>query len=639
MSGLVAIVSRDPAQRARGEAALATLDHVVGYELEHAEADGAWLGVCGHPRSVSLAQPADAGGEHLAAAVTVIFAGDLLNRRRLARELGVAESSSPAAVAAAASVRWGAGLFDRLEGAFALVVHDATSGLTLAGSDPCCVAPLYAFRVGNDVLVASEAKAFMAHPRFRARLDRQALGELLSFGQALSGRPLFAGVMGLPHGAHFEIAARSLKVVRHWDARDRTAPTLRGSAYVDRLQAVVDEVTSEAFSDDGVALPLTGGLDSRLFAAGAPLDRGVLAVTFGAPTDHDCALAARVAAARGLPHRILPLDPGYVARFAAETVWLAEGRLNPVGNITGSLMDLLRPACAFVSGAGAAAGRHFGRSRMLVPDWAWDHAGDVDFERFFATRVKQYGLPWERIPHLVRGGAELRESAVQGRLRILAATRGLPAVDRQDLYTVQERERFGQTGLALADIWVPVRAPMLTRRWIEAMLDGVPAERIDDRARLRLVARLDRRVAAVPWSLTRLPLPASARLVEALRVAGAVSRRRLKTSQGVSGPQDGAVLAPSGSGGGVMSRLQHRLYRHGDSRDEWLRGPSRSLAEDVLLSPRVADHGIFDPGTVRGLVAEHMAGGALGAALGIILQVELWQRFFEDGDEPPATRR
>ena len=87
-----------------------------------------------------------------------------------------------------------------------------------------------------------------------------------------------------------------------------------------------------------------------------------------------------------------------------------------------------------------------------------------------------------------------------------------------------------------------------------------------------------------------------------------------------------------------MSALQHRLYRHGDSRGAWLRGPSRDFVEDVLLSPRLGDHGVFDPIAVRALVAEHMAGGPLGSTLGLILQVELWQRFFEDGDEPPAVR-
>jgi len=111
---------------------------------------------------------------------------------------------------------------------------------------------------------------------------------------------------------------------------------------------------------------------------------------------------------------------------------------------------------------------------MLIPDWNWDHAGDVDFERCFATRVKQSGLPWDRMPSLVLGGRELREAAVGHRLEILRSTRGRTAVERQDLYIVQEHERSGQTGLTMADLYVQARAPLLTRRWIEAMLAGRP---------------------------------------------------------------------------------------------------------------------------------------------------------------------
>jgi hypothetical protein len=455
----------------------------------------------------------------------------------------------------------------------------------------------------------------------------------MCFGQPLAGKPLFAGVRGLPHGAHAEVdAAGEISVIRHWDVRRLPQSSLRGAAYLDRLEEVFRELAAEAYDDHGVLLPLTGGLDSRMFAAAAPLDRGVSTLTFGSPEDHDCALAARVAAVHGLPHSVSPLDPSYVSTYGPEAVWLLEGRLSPVGNITGSLMDRLRPATAFISGAGAAAGRHFWRSRMLVPDWAWDHAADGEFERLFTSRVMQFGLPMSSIPGLLVDGSELQAAAEAERGRILASTRGRPAVDRQDLYVVQEGERFGQTGLMIADLWVQTRAPLLTRRWVEAMLAGVLSERVDDLARVRLVTRLDARVAAVPWSLTRLPLPVSAHVLRALRVAGMVARRRVE-------PRSAGDGSAHGRGGGMLHAVQHRLYRHGDRRDDWLRGPSRAFVEDVLLSPRLADHGVFRPDAVKALVAEHMAGGPLGSQLGLLLQVELWQRFFEDGAPPPVVRR
>jgi len=653
VSGLVAVFSPDPEVRTFGSDALSDLASADGYVTQTLETAEAWFGVRGWPDAVSLHIDGDPGSP----AVVVAFSGDLLNAPVLRRELALPATAEAAQVVAAAYAASGAAAVMRLEGAFAFVLHDVAARRILAASDHCCIQPLHAVRLGDDVLFASEAKAFLRHPRFTARLDREALGELVVLGQTLSGRPLFEGVFALPHGAHFEVDDRGLHTVRHWDAAGLPRGTLRGEAYVDRLADAVTEIAALAYGDDGVCLPLTGGLDSRLLAALAPADREVTAVTFGDPGDDDVRLAVRIALSRGLPHRTSPLEPAYVARFGADTVWSLEGRLSPVANITGGLMPRLSPARFFVSGAGAAAGRHFFRSDMLVPNWGWNHASDDEFERVWPVRQWRSGLPPARVAELFAQGDELYACGDARRLAVLRRTRGLPAVDRQDLMYVQERERMGQAGLALADRWVRARAPLLTRGWVEAMLDGAPEERIDDRARLRLVTRLDPAVARVPWALTHLSLPASIHLVSALRAVGSLTRRRLHVPETAEGA---ALAAGAGSRGDVtatqvctdalkatgvragaaahsaLKRVQHLAYSHVDARDEWLRGPSRGFVEEVLLSPRVAEHGVLEPAAVRTLVAEHMAGAGHANAIGLLLTVELWQRYFEDGERPAA---
>ncbi len=635
MSGLVAVFSPDPAVRALGPAALGDLVSIDGYVTQSIETTEGWLGVVGWPDAVCVRE----GGGDGSPGVAVAFSGDLLNARALKRELALPATASAARVVAAGYAAWGVEALSRFEGAFAFVLRDAVARRTVASCDPCCVQPLQAIRLGTDVLFASEAKAFGRHPRFVARLDREALGELLVLGHTVSGRPLFAGVLGLPHGSHFEVDDGGLRSVRHWDVAASPRGRLRGEAYVERLADAAVELAALAYGDEGVTLPLTGGLDSRLFAALAPVGAGVSAVTFGDPADDDVSLAARVALARGLPHRTSPLEPAYVARFGGGAVWALEGRLSPVGNITGGLMPRLLPARFFVSGAGAAAGRHFFRSDMLIPNWAWNHASDEEFERAWPSRQWRSGLPDERIVELFVDGGELSRCGNANRLKALRTTRGLPAVDRQDLMYVQERERMGQAGLVIADSWVRARAPLLTRRWVEAMLDGAPEERIDDRARLRLVARLDRAVARVPWSLTHLPLPASVHVVTGLRVVGSATRRRLRTPAA----GDDATAARRGAARGrrlvslarvARARVQHVAYTHVDARDAWLRGPSRAFVEDVLLSPRVAEHGVLEPAATGALVREHMAGAAHANALGLLLTIELWQRYFEDGERP-----
>jgi len=73
----------------------------------------------------------------------------------------------------------------------------------------------------------------------------------------------------------------------------------------------------------------------------------------------------------------------------------------------------------------------------------------------------------------------------------------------------------------------------------------------------------------------------------------------------------------------------------------WFRGRWRDLLTEFVLGDRARERGIFDADEVGRLVGEHVAGRAEhGARLWALLNFELWQRRFLDGeDEVPAVRR
>lgn len=217
VSGLVAIRSSDPDVLARGPAALDLLRHAGACERHEAQAGGLWLGVCGRPTEISIAEADDApaaGHERLLAAVS----GEIANHTALRRELGLPGDPSAADLALAAYRAWGRDLFSRLEGIFALVVADPGHDLILTGPDPYGVAYLHVTRLGPDILISTEAKAFLADPRFRVRPDEIAFSSLVALGHDF-GRGLFAGVDAAPQGCHFEIQAGAVTTVRHWEPR------------------------------------------------------------------------------------------------------------------------------------------------------------------------------------------------------------------------------------------------------------------------------------------------------------------------------------------------------------------------------------------------------------------------------------
>jgi len=634
MSGLIAIRSADPDVVARGPAALDLLCHTGASERREVQAEGLWLGVCGRPAEISVAETEDAahdgGHERLYAAV----AGEIANHATVRRELGMSRDASPAELALAACRTWRRDLFVHLEGIFALVVVDPGSDLVLAGPDPYGVTYLHVARLGRDTLISTEAKAFLIDPRFRVKPDEVAFSSLVALGHEF-GRGLFADVDAAPQGCHFEIEDGAVRTVRHWEPRDSLG-ALSGRAYVGRLRETVGELAAEAFGDGAPLLPLTGGLDSRLLAAARPPGASFKAITFGTMKDSDCLRAMQIAEACGMPHQAIPFEPDYVARHAAATTWVTEGRLTPAENTTGFQMAPLADRDYFVSGVDCGLGRRFSKAKTAFPDWSLVAPDNPAFDAWLMLRFSRSGMSAEEA-ELAFGShaAQVRDPGIAALSDYIGGTRGLCGVDRLDLYFVGGRARGWRcSGLDLAAVWVTPRAPFFNRRWIQAVLSGAPAERLDDLPRLRLIRDLDPAVARVPWVMTRLPLRESRYVVEALR---RTSRLRRVRPAGA-----GTGSAPSSRKTALTKRYMatakgayHRFYAYGDHRDQWLRTASRAYLEDVLLSDRCLERGFADPRGVRTLVDQHMAGKDHTLALSILLGIELWHRLFVDGERPP----
>ena len=546
----------------------------------------------------------------------------------------------------AAYRRWDDGLFLHLEGNFALVVHDAHAGRTLAGPDSYGVTYLHVLRLGDDVFIATEVKAFLTEPRFRPRLDPEATSCIVALGHEF-GRGLFAGVEAVPQGHHLVVDGDVVRTVRHWDARDALG-SLRGPDYAERLHAAIEELAAEAFAGGDSLLPLTGGLDSRLLAAARPAGADVHAFTFGRMADADCLRAGQIARACGMPHRVIPFETDYVARHAAGTVWLTEGRLTPAENTTGLQMPLLAGYGHLVSGVDCGVGRRFNKAKTFFPDWSLVRPDTPALAAWLHLRFSRSGMsPAEAEMVFGTRAQEALYPGIETLDRFLDESRGLCGVDRIDMIHVGGRARGWRTsGLGVAGVWIPARAPFFTRRWIDAVLAGAPEERLDDEQRLSLIREFSPAVAGVPWVMTRLPLRESEYVLRGLKEASRLRRawasRHVERAPGADGGAAGR--APSARRQAATKRYMtlvkgahHRFYAYGDHRDEWLRGASRAYVEEVLLSDRFAARGFADPRGVRRLVDAHMAGRDHTLAISILLGLELWVRLFVDGDPPPAV--
>jgi asparagine synthase (glutamine-hydrolysing) len=58
----------------------------------------------------------------------------------------------------------------------------------------------------------------------------------------------------------------------------------------------------------------------------------------------------------------------------------------------------------------------------------------------------------------------------------------------------------------------------------------------------------------------------------------------------------------------------------------WLRGPYRRILDELVLSPRALERGLFDPAAIRTLVARHAAGEDHAERLWSLVNLEIWHR-------------
>jgi asparagine synthase (glutamine-hydrolysing) len=157
-------------------------------------------------------------------------------------------------------------MLERLNGMFAIVIVDTRRGVVHLLRDRVGIKPLYWAQCGTTVLFASEAKAFLAHPAFRAEIDPAEVDELLAFRYVAGEASLLKGMRHVQPGHRLTITPDGVREARYWSIPDHLEklPLSREDA-VDRLDLLLGRsVQSQLRSDVNVGCQLSGGVDSSL---------------------------------------------------------------------------------------------------------------------------------------------------------------------------------------------------------------------------------------------------------------------------------------------------------------------------------------------------------------------------------------
>ncbi|WP_166305693.1 asparagine synthase (glutamine-hydrolyzing) [Bradyrhizobium sp. 2S1] len=208
----------------------------------------------------------------------ISYNGEIYNYRDLRAELEaqghVFRSSSDTEVLLQAIAAWGLGALQRFNGMFAFALWDRMERRLTLARDRYGIKPLYYWLGANQLLFASESKAFRAVPNFNAQLESEGLLEYFTFQNFFTDRTLLKGVRILPAGCYISVSSEAgagtqPKLTRYWDYNFQEPETARSEAdYQEEVDHLLQQaVKRQLVSDVDVGAYLSGGMDSGTITA------------------------------------------------------------------------------------------------------------------------------------------------------------------------------------------------------------------------------------------------------------------------------------------------------------------------------------------------------------------------------------
>lgn len=229
------------------------------------------------------------------ASVVVIFNGEIFNYPILRKELQskghCLKNNSDTAVLPHLYEEYGDGMFEKLNGQFAIAIWDKKKKRLLLARDRFGEKPLFYFCKGKAFCFASEAKALFQSGMVRAALSPAALRHIFTFWTTIGDKSVFKDIHQVPPGSVlvFENSAYVIKAYWQMDfSKDAGLSRMHENDIVGMLeQKLIASVKSRMLSDVPISFYLSGGLDSSLIACIAAEISGVRLNTFSVTFDDE----------------------------------------------------------------------------------------------------------------------------------------------------------------------------------------------------------------------------------------------------------------------------------------------------------------------------------------------------------------
>jgi len=537
--------------------------------------------------------------------VWAILNGEIYNFRELRRRLEARghrfRTNSDTEVIVHAYEESGEDCVRDFDGMFALALWDTGRRRLMLARDRMGEKPLYYYSGENAFVFGSEIRALLEHPQVSRRLSLEGLSRYLAFEYLPAPHSIIEGVAKVPPAHTLTIApGRPPKLRAYWEMPLRAEESIPVDEWAERVVAQLERsAASRLVSDVPVGLFVSGGVDSAAVAVAVNRVTTLSSVPtftvgFEEPTYDERQVARRVAAHLGAEHHAIAFSPTD-ARELLERVGelLDEPLVDPSFLPKYALSKHARRSVKVVL-SGEGADELFGGYPTFVAEpWTrWSRRILPPAVNRFLTRTL------DQIPPSPRYGS------VEFLLKqFVRATHHPPAVSTQLLLG-------GLTHPEQADLLSPAVGaalrsfdPFQELRRVPEGLKGDPVARMIVQhcayylAGQTLVA-MDRASMAAGLEV-RAPFLDHA-MVE---LAG-----RIPSRHKICGWTTKLVLKRALQGRLPDTVIHRRKQGLGVPIATWLQGPLRGVLEERLAPERLSKRGLFEPGVVGRLIAEHVTG-------------------------------
>jgi asparagine synthase (glutamine-hydrolysing) len=251
--------------------------------------------------------------------VRVTFNGEIYNYRELRRTLEQSghtfRTQSDTEVLVHAYEEYGTAFLNRLNGMFALALHDMSRQRVILARDHMGIKPLFYSITEEAIIWGSEIKAILASGGIDRSLEPTSLLDFLSWEYVPGEATLFREIRKLPAG-HMLIADASGQItepVEYWDIPTSAPSKLHSeNEWLERLEEAVGEsVRRQLVSDVPLGAFLSGGVDSSLVVS-AMGSAKTFSIGFDDPSYNELPFSKEVANHLGTQHETRVIKP-YVA--------------------------------------------------------------------------------------------------------------------------------------------------------------------------------------------------------------------------------------------------------------------------------------------------------------------------------------